>query len=65
MLGNIGNLFCKMYETSHKMQFVPSVRGMGLLCNVKADRGPSQYCETSAKVTKKVTDPFRWFCELL
>ena len=26
-------------------------------------RGPSQFCETSAKVTNWITDPFRWLCE--
>ena len=25
--------------------------------------GPSQFCETSAKITDWVTDPLRWFCK--
>ena len=26
---------------------------------------PSQFCEMPAKVTNWITDPLRWFCELL
>ena len=28
---------CEMYVTSHKRPFVPSVVGIGLLCNIKAN----------------------------
>ena len=34
MLRNIGDLFVKMYTASLKRPFVPSVGGIGLLCNV-------------------------------
>ena len=43
---------CDKYATSHKRLFVPSIGGIGLLCNI-------------TKVTNWVTDPFRWLCELL
>ena len=53
-----------MYAISHKKPYVPSVGGIRLLCNVYIGRGQSLFCETSAKVTNWVTDPFRWLCEL-
>ena len=57
MLGNIGDLFSEMYGTRHKRPFVPSV---GLLdYYVMYRQWPSQFCETSAKVTNWVTDPLR------
>ena len=33
---------CEMYVTSHKRPFVPSVGGIGLLCNVWAE-GPVSF----------------------
>ena len=51
-----------MYGTSHKRLFVPVVGGNGLICNVKAQLGSSQYCESSGKVTNWVTDASGWFC---
>ena len=51
-----------MYATSHKRPFVPSVGGIGLLY---IGTGPSQFCETSAKINDWVTDPLRWFCNIL
>ena len=54
-----------MYASSHKRPFIPSVGGIRLLCNVSIGRGPSQFCETSSKITDWVTDPLRWFCNIL
>ena len=51
-----------MYVKSHKRPFVPSVGGTRLLRCM--GRGPSQFCETSVKVTNWVTDPLRWSGEL-
>ena len=48
-------------NASHKKPFVLSVFGIGLLWCI--DTGPSQFCETSVKVTNWVTNPFRWFCD--
>ena len=33
-----------------------------LLCT---GTGPSEFCETSAKITNWLTDPLRWFCNIL
>ena len=38
MLGNIGKLFVKCHNVeSHKRPFLPSVGGIGLLCNELAE----------------------------
>ena len=37
LLGNIGDLFVNLYETSHKRPFVPSALGIRLLCDVRED----------------------------
>ena len=59
MLRNIDILFA----TSHKRPLVPSVGG--ITCNVMYRQSEQPVCETPAKVTSWVTDPFGWFCELL
>ena len=53
-----------MCATSHKRPFVPSVLGV-LDYYVMCSTGQSPFCETSAKVSNWVPDPFRWLCELL
>ena len=37
MLGKHWLPVCDMYKTSHKREFVPSVGGIGLLCDVQAE----------------------------
>ena len=51
---NIGNLFLKMYATSHKRLFVPF---LGLLYEMYRAEGKVFFCETSARVTNWVISP--------
>ena len=53
----LGNFCCKMYATSHKRSFVPSVGGIRLLCFIYREGN-----EMSAMVTYCVTHPVRGFC---
>ena len=56
MLGNIGNLFVKCMDKSQKAW----VSDYYVIYKQRA-----QFCGMPATVTNLVTDPFRWFCELL
>ena len=63
MVGNIGDLFvkCMRQVTKDHLYHV-----LGVSDNyVCIGRGQSLFCETAAKVTNWVTDPFRWLYELL
>ena len=51
--GNIGNLF------------VTCMQLLGVSDYFLMYRQRAKFCETSAKVTNWVTDPFRWLCEFL
>ena len=61
--GNIGNLFviCMRQVTIGHLYHLLGVSNYYVMIG----RGQSKFCETSAKVTSWVTDPFRWLCELL
>ena len=57
MLGNIGDLFVKCMQQVTKGHLY-HLLGVSDDC-VIYDRGSSQFCETSAKITDWVTDPPR------
>ena len=61
MLGNIGDLFviCMQQVTKSHLHHLLGVSDYYVM------HRQSPFCETSAKVTNWVTDPFRWLCELL
>ena len=61
MLGNIGDLFviCMRQVTKGHLYHLLGVS------DVCIGTGPSQFCETSGKITDWVTDPLRWFCNIL
>ena len=62
MPGNIGNLLVKCMQQVTKSHLY---RLFGYQITMQCvGREPSQFCETSVKVTYCVTDPFQWFCEL-
>ena len=46
-----------MYAPSHKKAFLPSVEGIGLLCNVKAD-GPVSFVECLQRSSTWYLTPF-------
>ena len=62
MLGNIGDLFvkCMRQVTKGHLYHMLGVSDYYIMYT-----GPSQFCETSAKITDWVTDPLRWFCKIL
>ena len=62
MLGNIGNLFVICMEQVAKGHLYNL---FGVLNYYVMYRQRTKFCETSAKVTNWVTDPFRSLCELL
>ena len=63
MLGNIGNLFvkCMRQVTKGHLYHLYGVLDYYVMYRQKAQ----SVCETSAKVTNWVIDPFRWLCEPL
>ena len=63
MLGNIGNLFVKHMQQVTK-GYLYHLLGYRITMQC-IGRRPNQFCETSAKGTNWVTDPFRWFYELV
>ena len=64
MLGNICDLFVKCMRQVTKGHLYHL---FGALDYHVMYRGtwPSQFCETSAKITDWVMDPLRWFCNIL
>ena len=62
MLGNIGDLFvkCMPQVTKGHLYHLLGISDYYAMYGT----GPSQFCETSAKITDWVTDPLRWFCNI-
>ena len=52
---------CDMYMTSHKSHLYHLLGVLDFYVMYRQ----SLFCETSARVTNWVTDPFGWLCELL
>ena len=63
MLGNIGDLFvkCMRQVTKGHLYHLLGASDYSVMYRHRAQT----VCETSAKVTNWVTDPFRWLYELL
>ena len=63
MLGNIGKQFvkCMRQVTKVHLYHLLGVSDYYVMYRQKI----SPFCETSADLTNCVTDPFRWFCELM
>ena len=63
MLGNIGELFvkCMRQVTKGNLYHLLELSDYYVMYRQRA----TQFCKTSVKVTNWVTDPFRWFWELL
>ena len=63
----LSNLFVKLLcDKSVKMTFAPSVGGgVGSITILCIEKGPRQFCETSAMITNCVTDSSRWFYDVL
>ena len=61
MLEDIGNLFVKCMRQVTKSHLCHLLG----LSDYYVRYRQRAFCERSAKVTNWVTDPFRWFCELV
>ena len=64
MLGNIGDLFVKCMQQVTKGHLYYLLRVLDYYV-MYIGRGPSKFCEMSAKMTDCVTHPLRWFYKML
>ena len=64
MLRNIGELFVKCMQQVTKGHLY-HLLGVSDYYVMYLGTGPCQFCEMSAKITDLVTDPLRWFGNIL
>ena len=65
MVGNIGDLFVKCMRQVTKGHLYHLLGVSDYYVMYRQSKGPSQFCETLAKITNWVTDPLGWSCNIL